>query len=200
MNLYNRLLDYHQPAYLVSHPNFMITRAILKYGIRLFTIVLLEYTSREDVRVAEQAWIDCIQPEYNILKLVNSSLGFTHSEQGRLKISNAITGKKHTDEHRAAQKARQTGAGNTFFGKTHSEEAKAILRLHAVSRKVSHKPSIAIEVQDTRRGILTSFPSLRKAGEALGISYNTIKKYNGKLYSQRYLIALVNKPKFPPTY
>ena len=34
----------------------------------------------------EQYYLDCLKPEYNILKIAGSSLGFKHSEETKVKI------------------------------------------------------------------------------------------------------------------
>lgn len=44
LNLFNRLLDYSQPGYLKTKSNLLIVKAILKYGIENFTILILEFT------------------------------------------------------------------------------------------------------------------------------------------------------------
>ncbi|KAI9708686.1 MAG: hypothetical protein M1812_007924 [Candelaria pacifica] len=87
VNLYNRILDYQQQAYLVKKSTLVIVQAIQKYGFNSFGIYLLEYTSLSDLRAAEQSWLDFYKPEYNMLKLVDSSLGYNHTPESIAKIS-----------------------------------------------------------------------------------------------------------------
>ncbi len=47
----------------------------------------------------EQYYLDLLKPEYNILKIAGSMLGFKHSEATKIKMS-INRGKKHTYEVR----------------------------------------------------------------------------------------------------
>lgn len=66
-NLRNRINDYFQPSYYKDKKNLIIIRAILKYGLGNFTLIILEYTSIENILNREQYWLDLLNPEYNIL-------------------------------------------------------------------------------------------------------------------------------------
>lgn len=83
-----------------------------------------------------------------------------------------MTGKKQSVEQRAAQSARQTGAGNPLWGRKHSAESKALMSLHA--HKVTYKPNYTVEVKDNLTGILTTYVSLRAAAIALCVSRSII--------------------------
>ena len=187
-SLYERLKDYYQPAYIASQPKRHINRAILKYGIESFLVVILEYTDLSDLYASEQAWIDSFEPEYNVLKYVTSMPGYKLTQEHKDNISKAITGKKQTAERRAAQSARLIGAGNPLWGRKHSEATKALMSLHA--HKTFNKPGYAIEVMDLHTGIQTPYISMRKAATALNISRDTIKNHvNGKPIRGRYSIT-----------
>ena len=56
-------------------------RSLLKYGYSNFNLEILEYCEPSDVLLREQQYIDLLKPEYNILKLAGSSLGFKHNEK-----------------------------------------------------------------------------------------------------------------------
>ncbi|KAI9708560.1 MAG: hypothetical protein M1812_007967 [Candelaria pacifica] len=118
--LSNRILDYQQQAYLASKSTLVIVRAIQKHGFNSFDIYLLEYTSLSDLRTAEQSWLDFYKPEYNTLKLVDSSQEYKHTPESLAKISAARTGKKLTDEQRAIRSMRQIGTSNSFYGHNHT--------------------------------------------------------------------------------
>jgi group I intron endonuclease len=116
VDLYNRLRDYHQPWYLTTNSGRLIIQAISEHGMHNFTIVILEFTTPENAVAAEQVWIDTYKPEYNMLPVASSSLGYVHTDQDKQKISDAMKGKPRSNEVREAMSRRQTGSGNTFFG------------------------------------------------------------------------------------
>ena len=47
--LYVRLSDYYQPWYLLSRFNLYIVRALVKHGMTNFSLIILEYSSPEDL-------------------------------------------------------------------------------------------------------------------------------------------------------
>ena len=190
INLSNRLLDYYQPAYIASQPNRHINRAILKYGIESFLIVILEYIDHADLHVSEQAWIDSFKPEYNVLSYVTSLGEYKLTQEHKDNISKAMTGKKQSAEQRAAQSKRQIGAGNPLWGRKHSAESKALMSLHA--HKTYNKPGYTVEVEDLFTGIQTPYISMNKAATALAVSRSTIKAYaNSKPLFGRFSITVV---------
>jgi group I intron endonuclease len=72
-----------------------INKALLKYDYSGFQLEILEYCEPSDVILREQHYIDLLAPEYNILKIAGSSLGFKHSDVAKAKISLAKSGEKH---------------------------------------------------------------------------------------------------------
>lgn len=64
----------------------LIHKALLKYGYSNFSLEILEYCSLTNLLEREQYYIDTLIPEYNILKLVTSSLGLKHSDETKEKI------------------------------------------------------------------------------------------------------------------
>lgn len=191
VDLYNRLRDYHQPWYLAFRTNLVIVRAINKYGIDNFTLVVLEFTKPEQSVASEQIWIDSHNPEYNVSPTASSTLGVSHTEQSKQKIQERMTGKPRSQKVRDAMSVRQTGSGNTFFGKSHTDESKALLRAAALTRKILPKPGYSVTVVDT---ILDNKPllykSLREAAQALKCTRQSLTNNNGKLFRGRYYITI----------
>jgi group I intron endonuclease len=190
VDLYSRLRDYHQPWYLASRTNLVIVRAINKYGMENFTLVVLEFTTPELAVPSEQIWIDSHSPEYNTSPTASSSLGVKHTEQGKIKIREGMTGKARSQDVREAMSQRQTGSGNTFFGMSHTDESKALLREAALARIFLPKAGYAVTVVDTLTNNKSqSYKSLREASLALKCSRRSLTINNGKLFRGRYLIT-----------
>jgi group I intron endonuclease len=73
------LSNYYSFNY-ISDPkrNFLIHKALLKYGYSEFQLEILEYCKTEDLIEREQYFLNLFKPEYNILTMAGSSLGFKH--------------------------------------------------------------------------------------------------------------------------
>jgi group I intron endonuclease len=63
-----------------------INKALVKYGYSDFSLLILEYCEPDLCIEREQYYIDLYKPEYNILKLAGSSLGYTHTEETLAKL------------------------------------------------------------------------------------------------------------------
>ena len=78
--LNRRIKCYLDTNYLKTYKHkSVIYSAILKYGLSVFRLEILEHCAKEDVTLREQFYLDTLKPTYNILKLAGSSLGFKHS-------------------------------------------------------------------------------------------------------------------------
>jgi group I intron endonuclease len=56
----------------------VIYLGILKYGLSVFRLEILEHCSKKEVTLREQFYLDTLKPTYNILKFAGSCLGFKH--------------------------------------------------------------------------------------------------------------------------
>lgn len=102
-NLRLRLLQYYSIGHLLRE-NMLIYKALLKYGYSAFSLTVLECCKLEDLIQREQHYLDTLCPEYNILTVAYSSLGYKHTEETLAKISqenNHMFGMSHTEEARA---------------------------------------------------------------------------------------------------
>lgn len=64
----------------------VINKALIKYGYSKFKLEILEYCDPKVNSKREQYYMDYLKPEYNILKVAYSSLGYKHSEEALVKI------------------------------------------------------------------------------------------------------------------
>jgi group I intron endonuclease len=91
-----------------------ISKALLNYGYSNFTLEILEYCDYNNVRLREQHYIYLLKPEYNILKIAGSSLGFTHSLEtiAKFKTRNLTPKQKaklleHLKNHNSSKEQRE---------------------------------------------------------------------------------------------
>ena len=102
-----------------SHHSIYLQRAWSKYGEDAFVFDVLEYWEPEFLVSMEQWWMNMLKPGYNILRVAGSSLGLTHTDETKEKMSVAQmghrrnVGRKHTDEHKAKISSTLTGHKRT---------------------------------------------------------------------------------------
>lgn len=196
--LYLRLSDYYQVWYFLARPNLYIVRAFCKYGMINFSLIILEYTNSENLISCEQKWIDLLKPEYNINPTAGSSKGYKHLEENLEKMRSAALGRKHTEEVRREMSESRRGTNNPFFGKTHSEEALALIKAAAKNREKPPVPGIEVDITDLETKLTTTYDSVRKAADAINSDIKTIlRREKSQLtkgintpYRGRYMIVI----------
>lgn len=162
-----RRLEHFSALLHNRHINQHLQNAYNKYGRECFEFEIIETVEitdniKQDLLDREQFWIDNIKPEYNILLVAGSTLGYHHTEETKRKISETTTGVKKSVEH-----SKHISEGQK--GKTLTEEHKEKLSQAAKKRKsMSHHSIISID------GVV--YNSLKEASEKTGIKYNTIQK------------------------
>ena len=118
-----------------------INKALLKYGYANFQLDIIEYVSKEKAIPAlgvtqggcneiEQYYMDLLNPQYNLLKVAGSWLGYKHSEETKLKMSESRRGKIMTDETKLKKEGKKTPCteNKTFLGRTHNEQSRRKMR------------------------------------------------------------------------
>jgi group I intron endonuclease len=140
----------------------------------------LEYCEPSLLLSREQYYIDILSPEYNILKVAGSKLGYKHSEATKIKISISKTGKNHP-----------------FFGKRHSletrvkmrESLKSIVRVNNKSNIIGLETKlkmslrckgVPIKVIDESKNLVQDFLTITSAAKHFNISIRTVGRYLDK--------------------
>lgn len=172
-----------------THPNIHLQRAFSKYGESLVEFITLEEgLKNSDVILREQYWIDqydYLKDLYNLCPTAGSSFGRKASEETRQKMSR--------------NRGRYCGEDNNFFGKTHTEEVKALIALKATGRKQSvstiekrvgsiisnygrHPNSKQVNQLDAKTGeVIKTWESMTEASKALGIGVANISTVANKI-------------------
>jgi group I intron endonuclease len=166
---------------------------------------MIEYCEPKDVIQREQYYIDLLKPEYNILKVAGSLLGFKHAEETIAAMRQVKLGLKFSELTKAKMRGPRgsiTGDKNPMFGKTHTEESKAKIGAYSLGRKhsmdvktkirVNSPLSMCVKVTDKQTNETTEYTSMRQTAESLNTSLGTIRNYirSGKLFRDKYLIAI----------
>ena len=155
--LYLRLSDYYLDWYYVSRANLYIVRALSKHGMAKFSLVILEYTTSDNLIKCEQKWIDTINPEYNLNMIAGNSSGYIHTPESIEKMRTLALGRKHNEEVKKLMSESRKGVNNNFFGKKHTEESIDLIRAAAFKRTKLSKPGIEEEITDLETKLTTTY-------------------------------------------
>lgn len=194
--LSSRLSDYYQDWYYQTKGNVLIVRAILKYGMGNFALLILDFTEKENTLTREQYWINELKPEYNILSQANNSLGYKHTPESieLIRQKEPPLGRIHSEEVRKAMSESRKGENNSFFGKNHSAETKAKFKEIALNRTKLPRPGFSVEVLDLKTNQTVIYESIRDAAKALDTHLSTLhrREKNGinKPFRNRYVITI----------
>jgi len=105
----------------------------------------------------EQHYIDTLEPEYNILKVAENSLGYKHSEEALVKISKALTGANNSMYGKI-------GEDNPMFDLTSSPNT--IVKMSKAKKGINRSTETRIKISLALLGKRHSSESLAKMSEA----------------------------------
>jgi group I intron endonuclease len=170
--LNDRFRRYFNHSYLSSSKRgaSLICKALLKYGYGRFRLEILEYCPSSIVLDREQFYIDKLNPEYNILKIAGSNLGYKHSEASLKLMSEAS---KRRNESEEVNKFKREIMLGRKLSKDHLEGM------------VKNNPfRVPIILSNIETGKNKEFTSMIQAALFLGVNVTTVKRYlvNNKPY------------------
>jgi group I intron endonuclease len=186
VNLSRRFYVYYNLEYL-SKSNMLICRALLKYGYFNFCLEILEYCKPENALEREQYYMDICAPEYNVLRIAGSRLGYRHTEETLLRFKE----RKHSEETRVR-------LSNSRMGMVLSEETRA-----KISTLLKGVGGIKVWVTNIETEEKLEYESLTEAALAVGVKSNhTIKKYlnSGELIQGKYFIGIDKEVQLSDNY
>lgn len=109
VNLRGRFYVYYSLR-LLAKSNRPIDRA--KYGFANFSLEILEFCGTEELLKREQHYLEILKPQYNILEIAGSILGYKHTEETLAKLRAC----RHSEESKIkiseARKGRFSGKAN----------------------------------------------------------------------------------------
>lgn len=170
--LNERFRRYFNHSYLSSSKrgSSIICKALLKYGYGKFNLEILDYCPTSRVLAREQFYLDKFKPEYNILKVSGSSLGYKHSEASRKLIS--LASKSINEIEEVLNSKREAMLGRNL-SKDHLE------------KMAKNNPfRLPIILDNTETGKREEFSSIAQAALFLDVHETTVKRYlvNNKPY------------------
>lgn len=176
--LYKRITDYYRPWYFKSRTSLYILRAILKYGLINFSLVILEHTDPNNLIMCEQKWMDLLKPEYNLNPVAGSSKGYEHTPESIAKMKNRLITEETKLKMSESAKGRLKWQGKQgpFEGKKHSEKSLDLLRAIALNRTKLHKAGVEVEVTDLETKLTVTYESIRKAAKAINSDIKSLSR------------------------
>jgi len=143
----------------------------------------------------EQYYLDKYEPEYNILSLATSSLGFKHTPDTKEKMREKALGRKHSLEVRERMSDNRKGDKANFYGKKHSPENLANLREKAQNRTKFTRPGFQVEVTDLKSMTTKVYKSMHEVTRELNTHMSTLtrreKSGNNSPFRGRYDIKII---------
>lgn len=184
--MYIRFSDYYQNWFLSSRISLYIVRAIVKYGLNKFTLVILEYTDSDNLISCEQKWIDLFKPEYNLNPSAGNSKGYKHTAESLEKMHTAAIARKHTQSVKKIMSEFRLGVNNSFFGKKHTKETKEFMK---------KSKNTAVKITDLKDNKISVYSTRTKAAQALGVSrgllFDKFKTKQSFVIKDKYLVELI---------
>ncbi len=126
VNLQARISDYFEPKYRKEKAHLIIVRALVKYGMINFNLIILEFTDsdKNSLLSAEQRYLDTGTFSYNIARIAGNTQGVKHTPEAIEKIRVSKFGSTHSQFTKSLMSETRKGPLNPMFGKSLSQEAK----------------------------------------------------------------------------
>jgi group I intron endonuclease len=140
-----------------------------KYGQDSFEFSVIEYVEDKTKLIErEQYYIDTLSPEYNILTVAGSSLGYRHTEEYKAKAAEQSRGNRNLlgfvfSEESKAKMSNSAKGNSSHLGHKHTDEAR---------KKMSEKLKGRIISEEVRRRM-----SIGKTGKPHP-NWKTLKRHS----------------------
>ena len=163
-NLSVRFYSYYSLRSLAKS-NRPMERALLKYGFSKFSLEILEYCNLDNLLEREQYYLNNFKPDYNIVEIAGSTLGYKHTEESLKKMRDFIL----------------------------SDEVKAKKRL--ATKNATSSRRISILIKNIKTGELCEYKSITCASHALKVSKAAVSQalLNNRLLKKKYKIIRKEK-------
>jgi group I intron endonuclease len=138
------------------------------FGFSNFILEILEYCEPQEAIKREQYYLNFLKPEYNILKIAGSTLGFKHSEKTLSKFKE----RKFSEEHIGKLREHLTRLHVMNMRK----EIRAKISAGMANFNVSTK-GIVIKVTNLETNVSVEYASIRETARALNSNKTTLTKY-----------------------
>lgn len=170
----------------------IICKALNKYSYDKFYLIIIEYCNKDELVEKEQYWINTLNPTYNVLNTAYNSIGYKHTEEYKVLMSELAKLRTHTEETKYKIKDALSGSKNTFFGKKHTQES--ILNI------IQSKSSV-VYLYNEYKELMYVFKSVSELSKLIKSNPSSIKRFieSGYLFRGNWYITktLLNSNDLP---
>lgn len=171
INLKSRMKNYLNNTFLKNEKNINmpIAKALLKYDQSNFSLLIIEHVEAEVLTIRETFFITSIIPYYNVLKQGYSSLGYKHTEETKILLSELQKNRKHSELTKSLIAKALVGENNPFYNKNHSMESKV--------RMIEANSLYPVYIYNSNKVLLVIFPSVLTLAKKLNSNHSTIVNF-----------------------
>ena len=171
INLASRMRNYLNKAFLRARQNMNmpITKALLKYHQSNFSLLILEHVEGKNLAIRETYYITSILPYYNVLKQGYSSIGYKHTEETKLMLSELAKNRTHSEATKGLIARALTGENNPFYNKSHSIETKV--------RMAEAKSAYPVYVYNSHKELIVIYPSVLTLAKLIKSNHATVVSF-----------------------
>jgi group I intron endonuclease len=170
ISLTKRFRDYYKES-----KRLVIYNAILKHGYNNFSLDILEYCCPNKVIEREQYYIDLLKPEYNILKMAGSCLGYKHTKETKKLLSDKLKGREHSIEFKLNQSKTRRGIKHKPYNKS-SKNINRVLKDETKLKLSLNVKGVGVKIFDRSNNLIKEFPTMTSAANYLGVHRKTINR------------------------
>jgi len=175
-SLSKRFTNYYSLNFIkkkVETESSIIYNSILKYGYNNFSLDILEYCESNLLLKREQYYLDILKPEYNILKIAGSNLGFKLTEETKLKISISKIGLKHDIPFSINLSKAKRGKKHNKPRITNNTTPR-VMTVESRLKLSKNARGVCVKIFDKNNNFINQFPNLKTAAEYLGVDSSTL--------------------------
>ena len=202
VNLAIRFTGYFNISYLSNKKccgKSKINKALIKYGYSSFSLEILEYCDQSQTINREQYYLDLLNPEYNILKIAGSPVGYKHSEESLAKIRVRSNSQEHKEYLKKLHANPEYRAKRLEHLKIHNASKEQREKSRKRLLEYNKSKGFPVEVLDSLNNETTYYSSIREASQVIGCDHSTIwhsfkvSKEEGvsKLIKKRFIVKFV---------
>lgn len=198
INLAVRMRNYLNTTFLKNrkNSNMPIIKALLKYGHDNFAVLIVEHVDTKNLTSRETYYITHLLPQYNVLKQGYSSIGYKHTENTKIMLSELAKNRIHSDKTKTLISRALVGENNPFYNKNHSFESKL--------RMIEANSLYPVYVYNSFKTLLVIFPSVRTLAKLINSNHSTIVSFiktktlfRGEWYFSNIPFNLTDTPLIP---
>ena len=178
INIEQRMKSYLNNSFIKSkkNSNSPILKSLSKYGQVEFAVLIVEYVDIKNLTARETYFITNLLPYYNVLKQGYSSLGYKHTEETKILLSELAKNRVHSLETKTLISKALVGENNPFYNKNHSLDSKL--------RMIEANTAYPVYIYSSFRKLLVIFPSVKTLAKLINSNHSTIVSFikNGTLF------------------